>query len=67
MMATLWRPVMQALDVLSTLFVVALFCGTLFLLLVFVLNRRPRRDAVLRNYPVIKHARHILSPASRSA
>ena len=60
-MTALSSSVMKALDLLSTLFVFALGCGALLLLVVFVLDRRQSRDAVLRNYPVIGHMRPILS------
>ena len=60
-MTALSSSVMKALDVLSTLFVFALGCGALLLPVVFVLDRLQSRDAVLRNYPVIGHMRHILS------
>jgi glutamate synthase domain-containing protein 2 len=53
--------VMETLNLLATLFVVALGLGVLFLAAVFVLDRRQRRDAILRNYPVVGHMRHILS------
>jgi len=52
---------MKALDLLSTLFVFALGCGVLFTMVVFVLDRRQSRDAILRNYPVIGHMRYIVA------
>src|SRR5271166_6947586 len=60
-MTALSSSVMTALDFLFTLFVFALGCGALLLLVVFVLDRLQSRDAILRNYPVIGHMRHILS------
>ena len=60
-MTGLSSSVMKALDVLSTLFVFALGCGAIFIFVIFVLDRLQSRDAVLRNYPVIGHMRHILS------
>ncbi|PNG25276.1 FMN-binding glutamate synthase family protein [Methylocella silvestris] len=60
-MTALSSSIMQAVDLLSTLFVFALGCGALALLIVFVLDRRQTRDAILRNYPVIGHLRYIFS------
>ncbi len=60
-MAALSIIVMKSLDLLSTLFVFAMGCGVLFLMAVFVSDRLQSRDAILRNYPVIGHARYILS------
>jgi glutamate synthase domain-containing protein 2 len=53
--------IMTALSALSTLFVFAIGLVVLGLLVVFVLDRRQSRDAILRNYPVIGHMRYILS------
>jgi glutamate synthase domain-containing protein 2 len=53
--------VMETLSLLSTLFVFALGLGVLFLAAVFVMDRRQTQDAILRNYPVVGHMRHILS------
>jgi glutamate synthase domain-containing protein 2 len=53
--------VMRTISLLSTLFVFALGSAVLFLGVVFVLDRRQSRDAILRNYPVIGHLRHILT------
>ncbi len=53
--------VMQTLSTLSTLFVFTLGLGVLFLVVLFVLDRRQQRDAILRNYPVIGHMRYILA------
>jgi len=53
--------VTEVLGVLSTLFVFTLGCAVLFLAIVFVLDRVQRKDAILRNYPVIGHMRYILS------
>jgi uncharacterized membrane protein len=47
--------VTEVLSVLSTLFVFTLRCAVLFLAVVFVLDRVQRKDAILRNYPVIGH------------
>ena len=60
-MTALSSSVMKALDLLSTLFVFAFGCGVLFTMVVFMLDRRQSRDAVLRNYPVIGHMRYILA------
>jgi glutamate synthase domain-containing protein 2 len=60
-MMFLARTVMQSLSFLSTLFVFSLGLGVLFLLAVFVLDRRQTADAILRNYPVVGHLRYILS------
>ena len=57
--------VMKGLDLLSTLFVSALGCGVLFLLVVFAMDRLQSRDSILRNYPVIGHMRYILSSSRR--
>ena len=53
--------VMKTLDVLSTLFVLAFFCGLLLAIGVFLLDRMQSRDAILRNYPLIGHMRYIFS------
>jgi hypothetical protein len=53
--------VMETLSLLSTLFVVALGLGVLFVAGLFVLDRRQTQDAILRNYPVVGHMRYILS------
>jgi glutamate synthase domain-containing protein 2 len=60
-MSALSSSVMRAMDFLATLLVFALGCAVLALAVVFTLDRLQTRDAVLRNYPVIGHARHILS------
>ena len=60
-MSLLATSVMQALSLLSTLFVFALGLLALLLAVLFVMDRRQNRDAILRNYPVIGHMRHILS------
>jgi hypothetical protein len=60
-MTALSSSVMKALDFLSTLFVFAVGCGVLFLLVIFVQDRLQNRDAILRNYPVIGHLRYILA------
>jgi hypothetical protein len=52
---------MQVLSILSTLFVFALGSCVVILAAIFILDRIQRRDAILRNYPVIGHMRHILS------
>ena len=64
-MTALSSSVMKALDLLSTLFVFAVGCGVLFLLVVFATDRLQSRDAILRNYPVIGHMRYILSSLGR--
>ena len=53
--------VMSALGVLSTLFVLAIGLLCLAAVIVFVMDRRQTRDAILRNYPVIGHLRYIFS------
>jgi hypothetical protein len=53
--------VMQALNALSTLFVFALGLVVLALIILFVLDRQQSRDAILRNYPVVGHLRHVFS------
>jgi glutamate synthase domain-containing protein 2 len=53
--------IMTALSTLSTLFVFAVGLTVAGLTVVFVLDRRQSRDAILRNYPVIGHMRYILS------
>jgi glutamate synthase domain-containing protein 2 len=53
--------IMTVLNGLSTLFVFAVGLVVLGLMVVFVLDRRQSRDAILRNYPVIGHLRYILS------
>src|SRR5271154_5961376 len=52
---------MEILDTLSTLFVFSLGSIVLFLFAIFWLDRLQKRDAILRNYPVIGHMRYILS------
>jgi glutamate synthase domain-containing protein 2 len=52
---------MRSLSLLSTLFIFSLGVGVLFLLAIFVLDRRQSRDAILRNYPVVGHMRYILA------
>jgi len=52
---------LMTLEFLSTLFVFALGCVVLFLIVVYALDRLQSRDAILRNYPIIGHLRHILS------
>ena len=52
---------MQTISFLSTLFVFAIGVGVLALLAIFVLDRLETHDAILRNYPVVGHLRHILS------
>src|SRR5271163_5133007 len=53
--------VMETLSALSTLFVFVIGCSAIFLAAIFLLDRLQRRDAILRNYPVIGHLRYILS------
>lgn len=53
--------IMDGFTGLSTIFVVVLGCGVLFVVVVFVADRIQSHDAILRNYPVIGHMRHILS------
>lgn len=53
--------VMEALSILSTLFVFAVGLMVLFLAGLFGVDRLQSRDAILRNYPVIGHMRYILS------
>jgi hypothetical protein len=53
--------VMKTLDFLSTLVALAFFCGVVLALAVFLLDRMQNRDAILRNYPLIGHMRHIFS------
>jgi len=53
--------VMKTLDFLSTLIALAFFCGVVLALAVFLLDRMQNRDAILRNYPLIGHMRHIFS------
>jgi len=60
-MTFLSAPVMHTLDALSTLFVFAIGLVFLALVVVFGLDRRLRRDAIFRNYPVIGHLLYILS------
>jgi glutamate synthase domain-containing protein 2 len=55
------RAVMDVLSLLSTLFVFALGSSVLFLAAIFFADRLQNHDAILRNYPVIGHLRHILS------
>ncbi len=60
-MTVLSHTVMESLSLLSTLFVFSLGLGVIFLLIVFVMDRRQRHDAILRNYPVVGHMRYLLS------
>jgi hypothetical protein len=53
--------VMTTLDTLSTVFVFVIGLTVLFLLIVFIFDTTQRRNAILRNYPVIGHMRYILS------
>ena len=53
--------VVNALDILATLFVMFIGSLFLFLIVIFIRDRLQTSDAVLRNYPVIGHMRHILS------
>ncbi len=53
--------VMQTISFLSTLFVFATGLATLFVAVIFVLDRLQTRDAILKNYPVIGHLRYIFS------
>jgi glutamate synthase domain-containing protein 2 len=60
-MGLLMHSAMGVLNTLSTLFVFVIGTLALALCLLFVLDRAQRRDAILRNYPVIGHLRYILS------
>lgn len=60
-MDILTSAVMKTLGVLSTLFVTAIGLVCLALVVLFILDRRQTRDAILRNYPVVGHLRYILS------
>lgn len=60
-MMFLYKQTMAALEALSTLFVFSIGLFVLGTLIVFVLDRRQTRDAILRNYPVVGHLRSILS------
>ena len=60
-MTFLSSSVMHTMEVLSTLFVFAVGLVFIALLVVFALDRRQHSDAILHNYPVIGHLRHILS------
>ena len=51
----------NVLEFLSLLFIFAVGSALSFLTAVYVLDRRQHGDAILRNYPVIGHMRHILS------
>jgi glutamate synthase domain-containing protein 2 len=56
-----FSPIMNALDVMSTLFVFAIGAIALFLASVFVIDSLQSRDAILRNYPLIGRLRYIFS------
>ena len=51
----------KVMEVLSILFIFGVGSVMIFLAIVFAFDRRQNRDAILRNYPVIGHMRHILS------
>jgi glutamate synthase domain-containing protein 2 len=53
--------IMQLLSGLSTLFVFTIGLAALLVVGVFVYDRGQRRDAILRNYPVLGHLRYVLS------
>ena len=60
-MTLLSSSVMHAMEALSTIFVFVVGSLCVALVVVFALDRRQHGDAILRNYPVIGHLRHILS------
>jgi hypothetical protein len=49
------------MEVLSILFIFGMGSTLLLLAIVFALDRRQTRDAIVRNYPVIGDMRHVLS------
>ena len=51
----------KVMEFLSILFILGVGSVLVLLTIVFALDRRQNRDAILRNYPVIGHMRHILS------
>ncbi len=51
----------RVMEFLSIVFIFGVGSLLALLAIVFVLDRRQSRDAILRNYPVIGHMRHILS------
>ncbi|MCX4026172.1 FMN-binding glutamate synthase family protein [Endozoicomonas sp. SM1973] len=51
----------QALELMATLFIVAVGFFCLFLIFMYIRDRRQTSDAVLRNYPIVGHMRYILS------
>ncbi|WP_417260458.1 FMN-binding glutamate synthase family protein [Celeribacter sp.] len=54
----IWNWAMSALQVLALLFVVVVGMATLWALVMYFVDKRQTRDAILRNYPVIGHFRH---------
>ena len=52
---------MNALNVLVTLFVLVIGLALLAALVLFVVDRAQRKDAIRRNYPVIGRFRHLFS------
>ena len=52
---------MNALNVLVTLFVLVIGLLSLAVLVLFVIDRSQRKDAIRRNYPVIGRFRHLFS------
>lgn len=58
---TVWHWTMGALQVLALIFVLAIGFMALAALALYVLDKRQTRDAILRNYPVIGHFRHLFS------
>src|SRR5277367_1168383 len=51
----------KVIEFLSVLFIFGVGSVLLLLSIVFALDRGQTSDAILRNYPVIGHMRHILS------
>src|ERR1700712_3256133 len=60
-MTFLSASVMNTMEALSTLFIFCVGIAFIAIGVVFALDRRQHYDAILRNYPVIGHLRHILA------
>jgi glutamate synthase domain-containing protein 2 len=60
-MTIFWSWTMGALQVMALVFIFAIGLAALGALVLYFLDKRQTRDAILRNYPVIGHFRHWLS------
>ncbi len=60
-MIEIFETATPVLEILSTLFVFAIGLFVLFIVVVFIFDISQRKNAVLRNYPVVGHFRSIFS------